>query len=427
MKNAKRAPPKPIIDNLSVIGDRRHREAQARSVNRYFVGKPIKGAGRDYDSALRFLTSYDGNKETFNAYRRELERLLQWSWHVRRTSIHQLDREAIVGFIQFTLDPPLAWIGTKNVARFVMKESERMPNPVWRPYVVSVSKAEFRNGVAPDRKQYNPSQASVRATFKVLSSFYDYLAQEDFVVVNPVALIRQKSKFLRREHNTAVVRRISDLQWDYVIETAEAMADEAPAVHERTLFIMTCLFAMYLRISELVADDRSAPVMGDFKKDGDNNWWFHVTGKGNKRRTVTVSDAMKTALKRYRRARGLTPALPALNEPTPLIPKTRGKGPVASTRQVRRIVQGCFDLAYERMRDDGFSHDEAVELKDSTVHWLRHTGISEDVQNRPREHVRDDAGHATMATTDRYIDSDRRERHHSGRAKPVRFFDDGEP
>jgi hypothetical protein len=53
------------------------------------------------------------------------------------------------------------------------------------------------------------------------------------------------------------------------------------------------------------------------------------------------------------------------------------------------------------------------------VHWLRHTGISEDVKVRPREHVRDDAGHASMHTTDRYIDSDLRERHSSGKNKKI--------
>ena len=73
---------------------------------------------------------------------------------------------------------------------------------------------------------------------------------------------------------------------------AELMAVEDPDVHERTLFCMTALFAMYLLVSELVADERAAPVMGDFKKDRDGHWWFHVTGKGNKHRTITVSDAM---------------------------------------------------------------------------------------------------------------------------------------
>ena len=71
------------------------------------------------------------------------------------------------------------------------------------------------------------------------------------------------------------------------------------------------------------------------------------------------------------------------------------------------------------MRADGLEED-ALELKASSAHWLRHTGISEDVRIRPREHVRDDAGHASMATTDRYVDSDMRERHASGKGKAMR-------
>lgn len=63
---------------------------------------------------------------------------------------------------------------------------------------------------------------------------------------------------------------------------------------------------------------------------------------------------------------------------------------------------------------------DAIVLKSATVHWLRHTGISEDVKFRPREHVRDAAGHASMATTDRYFDSDLRERHESGRKKLIK-------
>jgi hypothetical protein len=51
---------------------------------------------------------------------------------------------------------------------------------------------------------------------------------------------------------------------------------------------------------------------------------------------------------------------------------------------------------------------------------LRHTGISEDVKHRPREHVRDDAGHGSSAITDRYIDVERAERHASARNKRIR-------
>ena len=101
------------------------------------------------------------------------------------------------------------------------------------------------------------------------------------------------------------------------------------------------------------------------------------------------------------------------------VAKLKGKGPVTSTRQIRRLVQDCFDAAYEKMKADGLEED-AADLRSATVHWLRHTGISEDVKFRPREHVRDDAGHASMATTDRYIDSDLRERHASGREKRLK-------
>lgn len=424
MKSPKRTAPIPIIDNLEFIGDRRRREASKQTIHRFFPnGHIVEGADDDYEAALRFLISYDGSKETFNAYRRDVERLLQWSWRINQSSVRKLTREHIVDFIAFTNSPPVAWIGTQNVPRFKTNEGRREPNSSWRPYVMSVSKAQFRDGRLPDKSKYSPSQASIRATFKILSSFYDYLVQESYVPANPVTLIRQKSKFLRREHNKAYVRRLSDLQWDYVIETAEIMASEEPVKHERTLFIMTALFAMYLRISELVADQRSAPMMNDFKKDRDNNWWFHVVGKGNKRRTVTVSHAMLNALKRYRLSQELC-ELPSPNEATPLLPKLRGKGPVTDARGVRRIVQGCFDRAYSRMKSDGMEDMDAAELKEATVHWLRHTGISEDVQNRPREHVRDDAGHSSMATTDRYIESNQRERHATGREKPARFFEE---
>jgi site-specific recombinase XerD len=416
----KKTPPAPIIDNLAVLQDRRQRESLIHTIPKRF---PHINCTKDLDSSFRFLLSYDGTPATFNAYRRELERLLQWSWLIRRVSVHELNREDIVDYIGFIQDPPEAWIGTKNVARFKNKASSRVENPSWRPFVAAVAKSKFRRGEKPDVKTYRPSPASVQATFAVLSSYYDFLTQEDYVAFNPVALIRQKSKFLRKSQNHAPVRRISELQWDYVIDTAELMAAENPNEYERTLFVMTALFAMYLRVSELVADTRSTPEMGDFRRDRDGNWWFHVTGKGNKDRTVAVSDKMIDALKRYRAALNLSPSLPTPGEPTPLISKTRGKGPITSSRLIRLIVQECFDKAYERMKSDGLEED-ALDLKEATVHWLRHTGISEDVSQRPREHVRDDAGHASLATTDRYIESDQRERHLTGRNKQVKIFEE---
>lgn len=170
-RNPKCIAPKAIIDGLTVIGDRRRRESLAKAVARFFSCEPIDGAGQNFASVLDCLVGYDGSPTTFNAYRREPERFLHWSWHVRQQSVLRLNREDIVEFIRFTLNPPQAWIGVKNVARFISRDGERVSNLSWRPFVVTVSKAEFRSGVRPDPKQYKPSQAAVRAAFAVLYSF----------------------------------------------------------------------------------------------------------------------------------------------------------------------------------------------------------------------------------------------------------------
>ena len=70
------------------------------------------------------------------------------------------------------------------------------------------------------------------------SSFFQYLLLEEYTVTNPVALIRQKGKFVQTRQGQTKVRRLSQEQWRTLIETAEDMASNHPSVHERTLFII---------------------------------------------------------------------------------------------------------------------------------------------------------------------------------------------
>jgi site-specific recombinase XerD len=372
----------------------------------------------DYKHACNFLHAYRGSTETFKSYRREIERLLQWSWFLQAKTLNVLNRNDLETFLEFCQLPPNHWIGVKHVPRFIDQDGLRVANSVWRPFVAVVSKKAHRDGQLPNIKSYMLSQSALQAIFAILSSFYNYLEQEEYCSGNPIAQIRQKSKFLRKFHSKKMIRRLSELQWAYVIETAELMAKENPGLHERTLFIMNALFALYLRISELAASERWIPQMGHFYKDMDGNWWFKTVGKGNKERDISVSNAMLEALKRYRIALSLS-SFPSPGEATPLISKAIGKGPIQGTRHIRKIVQSCFDNAIERLTTDGFI-EEAEMLMAATVHWLRHTGISEDVKTRPREHVRDDAGHSSSAITDRYIDIELRARHASAKKKRIK-------
>lgn len=399
--------PQPLFDSLDHLG---------RDVGILPSYTGISSA--DFKIAHDFLYCYRGSSATFNAYRREIERLLHWCDTVAHQPLEKLRRADIEAFIYFCQRPPENWIGLKNVARFVDKSGARAPNPDWRPFVASVSKVAHQKGEQASAKQYSLSQKALQAIFAVLGSFYNFMIQEEFCEVNPVAQVRQKSKFLRKQQGKPMIRRLSELQWGYVIETAEKLAAEKPAHHERSLFIMNALYSLYLRISELSHSERWSPTMGDFARDHDGHWWFTTVGKGNKQRSIAVSDTMLNALRRYRTSRALS-ALPTPGEAAPLIPKTRGQGPIGSTRQIRDIVQHCFDSAVTQMQEDGF-HEEADQLKAATVHWLRHTGISDDVKHRPREHVRDDAGHGSSAITDKYIDIELRERHASAKEKIIK-------
>jgi hypothetical protein len=124
---------------------------------------------------------------------------------------------------------------------------------------------------------------------------------------------------------------------------------------------------------------------------------------------------MLTALKRWRKHLNLS-ELPSPADNMPLLPKTKGIGSITSTNYIRCIIQSCFDKTIENLKKNGHKQ-EAESLMEATVHWLRHTGISDDVKRRPREHVRDDAGHSSGSTTDKYIDIELRERHKSAKKK----------
>lgn len=396
----------PLFDNLNYL----HKNAET-------VVLPDFRFQPDFKHMLDFLKSYTGSLGTFNSYRREAERLLQWSWLIRNKTLPELKRDDIEEFVKFCQNPPQSWIGVKKCPRFIVQEGLRVPNPEWKPFVASVKKSERKQGKTPDISQFYLSQGAIQEIFSILSTLFNFMVAEEYLYTNPVALIRQKSKFIRKRQQNAPVRRLTLTQWDAILRTADAMAHDNPDMHERTRFILALLFGMYLRISELAASERWIPTMNDFSKDGNGYWWFTTVGKGNKERQVAVSVSMLESLVRWRKFLGLT-ALPSPADNSPLIPKIRGTGPMSDTAPLRRLVQLCFDRAALLLQTEN-QIEEADNLGAATVHWLRHTGISEDVKTRPREHVRDDAGHSSSMTTDRYIDVELKERYLSAQHKTI--------
>lgn len=411
--DSKKYNPMPVFNTLSETLDfykntydannpKKHIQHYLEHCARYSHNTLPAYAQKDFEIALKFLHSYRGSEQTFNAYRRDIERLIQWSWFVKHESIVNLKREDIESFIEFCIKPPHSWIGLKKVTRFVARDGLDIPNVEWKPFEATIDKKQIKEGIKPLKEDYQLSQKAIKALFAILSSFYNFCIQEEITQSNPVLLIRQKSKFLQKENKAPVIRRLSNQQWQTVIQLAKEKTARDPK-QARTVFILSCLYGMYLRISELIATERWVPTMGDFFKDREGHWWFKTVGKGNKARQIAVSDDMLSALKTYRTEYLHLPPYPDLDEKIPLISHEDNiHKSMTDSRTIRRLVQTCFDNAADYLEKQ--NPEEAQSLHRATVHWLRHTGISDDVKIRPREHVRDDAGHSSGAITDKYID-----------------------
>ncbi|MES2603297.1 MAG: site-specific integrase, partial [Pseudomonadota bacterium] len=162
--------PMPFFDTLELMANPyRHRIA---NVDHLQIDTPLPDAVDDYQYASEFLYSYRGSPDTFSTYRREIEHFLHWGWLIAHKSLKEIRREDVEEYVEFARHPPKIWIGDRNVARYILHEGQRVPNPDWRPYVTSGDKQ-----AAP----YFLSPSGVQSIFGVLSSFCNYLIQEGYL------------------------------------------------------------------------------------------------------------------------------------------------------------------------------------------------------------------------------------------------------
>ena len=386
------------------------------------LNRQIPDVRQDYLHTQAFLRSYSRKSEaTYRSYRNEVERLLLWAWTVAEKTVVGLRRPDLENYFDFVHKPTANWIGESVQERFKAIGGEYRQNKDWRPFVAKISKKDRKkalvggSGLSPNRSGHTLSGEAMKICFSAIACFYDYLVDEGYAIGNPIPAIRKQSPYLIKGATQKSIKRLSDLQWQYVLDCSRAAADLNPQ-HERMLFVVALLKTLYLRVSELSDRPNWQPIWQHFWQDSEGNHWLKVLGKGNKLRDVSVPSALFPYIERYQHYRAqLTPNF---GSNSPLVVKNRGSGGMTS-RQLRRIVQQAFDIAYDKMISEGFN-DEAKALREATTHWLRHTGASQDISSRPLKHMADDLGHASMGTTDQvYIQSDMKERARSGKSRKI--------
>lgn len=365
-----------------------------------------------------FLNYIGRNKSehTFTRFRNETERFLLWVFLFKEKPMEQLRKADILEYADFCWQPPVSWICTANHEKFVFHSGYYTQSPLWSPFKLQLPKKTHVDQV-PDKKKYKPSQQTLVASFTAIIAFYKYLMNEEYLYGNPAQIAKPDCRHFIKDAQVKEVRRLSEVQWQYVFNVVRDLANQ-DSIYERSLFVITAMKTLFLRVSELSERPNWIPVMSHFWQDSDGNWWLKIFGKGRKLRDITVPNSFIDYLKRYREYRGLSP-LPSTGENHPIVEKIRGQGGMTS-RQLTRIVQEIFDEAYDTMKKSE-GEDRARKLKEASSHWLRHTGASMEVERgRALKDLSEDLGHSSMATTDTvYVQTENRVRAESGKNRKV--------
>ncbi|GAA0794031.1 tyrosine-type recombinase/integrase [Marinobacterium sediminicola] len=417
----------PLFDTVDELED-----GNAR-VNEYLTGLTLhrlKDAAVVYEYTVDWLLEQRGNENNFKTYRSELTTFLYWCFEIEHCSPLDITRRSLFRYVEFCRHPPETLIAYYNSAQFKTdKETgDRYPNPAWRPFL-----GRRQDGLVVP---YRLSEQALRTKLAILSSYYGFLIDEELTERNPArqilksGAIKAGGQFLAEGEGYEQIKAFSELQWSYVMGMAHKLAKDNPQLHERTLFLVSLMYGCYLRISEVAARPGFAPIMGQFRRDGQTGIWsYHIPrSKGGKQRSVAVSKDLLRALKRYRKHLGLSD-LPPPGDETPLFIRHRaaGRGRDAGIqnanlgiRQIRELLDELFERASLAAEQDGFDEDAAA-IREMTPHSLRHTGITHDINlnQRPLSHVQADAGHDSIDTTSRYLHTSRVERHESAAGKKL--------
>ncbi len=345
-----------------------------------FEGAPDINASNDMEAIGRWLASFDDSPQTRRAYAREAERVLLWSVKERGVPMSSLRVDDLQAYFDFLRSPPRRWV-----------ESGRAPrtSSAWRP---------LRGPL---------TESSLRQARTIVNAMFTWLVQARYLAGNPCALTRSRG----RQDLKRPTRYLRMPTWQFLRSWILAMPERTPserATKARAKHLSALLYLTAARLSD-VASGR----MGDFDRDDDGAWWWRVVGKGKVEAMLPATSDLMASLREYRVFYGMGP-LPSPGERVPLI--MRLAGPSAgdkplSANMVYRSAKQIFEQAAATAEERGLSEISA-NLRAATTHWMRHTSLTHQLDaGVDLLVVRDNARHASIATTSRYLWKEDRARH----------------
>lgn len=356
-------------------------------INRAIGNRPQIAANTDIDAIKSWLARFTDTKTTFNNYRKEAERLLLWSTIQLQKPLSSLNHEDLLLYQHFLGNP-------QPSARWIMRDNRKFSrsHPDWRPFAGPLSLTSQRQSIV------------------ILNTLFSWLVNAGYLAGNPLALSRQRA----RKAKPRITRYIEEDLWQEVKLTIDLLPKETDREREhyfRLRWLFSIMYLCGLRISEVVENN-----MGSFfcrrTREGEEQWWLEILGKGEKLRLVPATSELMLELARYRREKGLT-TLPLPGETVPLLLPIGDRRRHMTRGAVHAIIKQVFKSTADRIRQSNFNCDSMADrILIASAHWLRHTAGSHMANNEvDLRHVRDNLGHESLNTTSNYLHSTDDARH----------------
>jgi integrase/recombinase XerD len=359
----------------------RHGENRATNVRSQIA------AENDIDAVKAWLVRFSDTKTTFDNYRKEAERLLLWSAIQLGKPLSSLSHEDLVAYQHFLADP-------QPVGRWIMRDGRKFArsHAEWRPFAGPLS------------------PASQRQSMVILNALFSWLVNAGYLAGNPLSLSRRRA----RKAKPRVTRYLEEDLWHEVKRTIDLMRAETDREREhylRVRWLFSLLYLCGLRISEVI-NNTMGGLFCRRDKEGGEQWWLEIVGKGDKTRIVPATNELMVELTRYRREKGLS-SLPVQGETTPLLLPIGQQQRRMTRGAVHAVIKQVFEETANRLRGRGTDLEPtAVRVEAASAHWLRHTAGSHMANNQvDLRHVRDNLGHDSLGTTNAYLHSTDDARH----------------
>lgn len=356
--------------------------------------RTLTRAESDIEAISGWLAKYTDNRNTFDAYKRDAERILAWAG-AQGKGLADLMAEDLVGYGSFLRAPsPLEDWCLVKVPRYLEDGSD---NPDWRTVQRPprfLADGSLNGEWRPFVGALTPAAAGQSLT--VLFGMFEYLCGVGYLAGNPLRASRKRGA--KPRHRT-VERYLEEDLWLFVLDHLEAWPRETPrkmAHYHRTRFLVRILQMTGLRRFEL-AKATTADIR---RKDG--AFWLHVEGKGDVVEDIPLTSAAMHEIGLYRMATG-RPALPDPTKPEPLLMDITGAGRPVSVKTIHAELKVLFASALQACSDPY----QVEKLRACSAHWLRHTTASHAIsKGLSLLQTRDLLRHASVQTTEIYIGTD---------------------